>query len=84
MVARKEHDEKVDIWAVGILIYEFLTGDPPFYPNVNSGKSGKQLEAECRQMIQNCKFKFPSNFPSQAKDLVMKILKKNPNQRLSL
>ena len=24
------HDEKVDLWSLGVLCYEFLVGKPPF------------------------------------------------------
>lgn len=30
MVEGKEHNEKVDHWALGVLTYEFLCGVPPF------------------------------------------------------
>jgi len=30
MVEGKEHNEKVDYWALGVLTYEFLVGHPPF------------------------------------------------------
>ena len=30
MVEGKEHNSKVDLWALGVLAYEFLTGTPPF------------------------------------------------------
>lgn len=30
MVEQKEHNEKVDYWALGVLTYEFLIGNPPF------------------------------------------------------
>lgn len=30
MVEGKEHNEKVDYWALGVLTYEFLIGNPPF------------------------------------------------------
>jgi aurora kinase len=30
MVEGKDHNEKVDLWALGVLTYEFLVGVPPF------------------------------------------------------
>lgn len=30
MIEDKEHTEKVDLWALGVLTYEFLVGKPPF------------------------------------------------------
>ena len=30
MVARQSYDHTVDIWSIGILAFEFLTGKPPF------------------------------------------------------
>lgn len=30
MVEGKDHNEKVDLWALGVLTYEFIVGNPPF------------------------------------------------------
>ena len=30
MVEGNFHDEKVDLWSLGVLCYEFLVGKPPF------------------------------------------------------
>jgi aurora kinase len=30
MVEGREHTDKVDLWALGVLTYEFLVGVPPF------------------------------------------------------
>lgn len=30
MISNSHYDHTIDIWSVGILAYEFLTGSPPF------------------------------------------------------
>ena len=30
MVEGKTHNDKVDLWSLGVLCYEFLVGKPPF------------------------------------------------------
>jgi aurora kinase len=39
MVEGREHNEKVDYWALGVLTYEFIVGSPPF--EEMSGYNGK-------------------------------------------
>ncbi|XP_041059638.1 aurora kinase C-like [Carcharodon carcharias] len=75
MIEGKMHDEKVDLWSLGVLCYEFLVGHPPF-------------EAADRQetfrRISKVDLKFPSFITEGAKDLITRLLKHNPNQRLPL
>ena len=30
LLMRKKYDEKIDLWAIGVMIYEFVTGESPF------------------------------------------------------
>jgi serine/threonine protein kinase len=30
MIEGQTHDEKVDLWSLGVLTFEFLVGKPPF------------------------------------------------------
>jgi len=78
-----QHDHMVDIWAVGVLVYELLTGKSPFSPASLSLKL-KEIERGTQQNIVAVKFDFPKEFPPLAKDLVSKILRKNPRTRLNL
>ena len=41
MVEGREHNEKVDYWALGVLTYEFIVGSPPF--EEMSGYNGPSL-----------------------------------------
>ena len=75
-MAKKEgHNEMVDIWALGVLMFEFLAGYAPF-----SGSCPKELYSNIKKL----KINWPVDFPPLAKNLISKILKLNPNERLSL
>ena len=75
-MAKKEgHNEMVDIWALGVLMFEFLAGYAPF-----SGSNPKELYANIKKL----KINWPVDFPPLAKNLITKILKLNPTERLSL
>ena len=75
MINKKSHDCSVDIWNVGVLIFELLVGKPPF-----SGKTQKELYAN----IEKNKIIFAADIDPLAKDLIKKILKTDPKERLSL
>lgn len=75
MVERKPHDANVDIWSLGVLAYEFLTGNAPF---VADGES-----ATFRR-ITTVDLTFPSHVSSGARDLISKLLVHDPAARLPL
>jgi len=75
MVAGDYHDEKVDLWSLGVLCYEFLCGKPPFETASHQ---------ETYQRIINVDLKFPSHVTSGAQDLMRKLLQKTPANRLPL
>lgn len=75
MLTKKGHDTSIDIWSVGILMFELLCGNSPF---VSSNQE------ELFSNIKKHKITWPSDFPPLAKSLVTKILKPNPKERISL
>ncbi|XP_037068191.1 aurora kinase C-like [Pollicipes pollicipes] len=75
MIEGREHDEKVDIWSLGILCYEFLVGRPPFEAETNP---------ETYRRITRVDLRFPSHVSEPARNLVCGLLQKDPAKRLSL
>ena len=69
------HDERVDIWCIGVLLFELLTGTVPFH-----GKDSITLNNN----IKSLKIIWPNDISTTAKNLIMKILKKDPKERISL
>ncbi|KAI8910954.1 kinase-like domain-containing protein [Gorgonomyces haynaldii] len=67
------YGKEVDYWSLGIMLYDMLTGKPPF-----SGGSRKKI----MDSILKSKPKFPNYLTPHAKDLCTKLLKKNAQQRL--
>jgi serine/threonine protein kinase len=65
----------LDHWCIGVLCYELLVGKPPF-------ESETQHDTYKRIVTSTCKF--PSYVSPLAQDLILKLLKKTPSERISL
>ena len=75
IVNNKGHSLAIDLWCIGILLYEMLTGTTPF-------KSTDQ--SALYKMITDGKVKFPDRVPARARVLIMKLLDKDPFSRASI
>jgi len=75
MVAGEYHDEKVDLWSLGVLCYEFLCGKPPFETASHQATY---------QRIMKVDLQFPPHVSAGARDLIRKLLQKTPASRLPL
>jgi len=75
MVEVRGYDEKVDLWSLGVLCYEFLVGEPPF------DAPGKKATFK---RISRVDLNFPAYVSAGARDLITKLLAKDPKMRVSL
>ncbi|XP_006881715.1 PREDICTED: aurora kinase A [Elephantulus edwardii] len=75
MIEGRMHDEKVDLWSLGVLCYEFLVGKPPFETNTYQ---------ETYNRISRVEFTYPDSVTMGARDLISRLLRHNPSQRLTL
>lgn len=67
--------KSVDLWALGCIIYQMISGLPPF-------RAG--TEYLIFQKILKLDLTFPDGFDETAKDLVEKLLQIDPTQRLGM
>ena len=79
-----KHDRSVDIWCVGVLIFELLTGRTPFSPEQKPMVSVAQAQHETKKNIITLNYSFPYDFPMFAKDLVKKIMVLDPAKRIQI
>eukprot|EP01039_Chlorochromonas_danica_P009668 gene9668-10688_t len=75
MVEAREHDATADIWSLGVLLYEFLVGSPPF--------EAEGYRATYRR-ISNVDLRFPPIVSPGARDLISKLLVKEQAKRMKL
>lgn len=75
IVSKQTYDQRTDLWCVGILTFELLTGKPPF-----ESKTQKTTE----KRIKRCVIDYPGYLSKRARDFIGSFLKKNPYERMTL
>ncbi|XP_033835638.1 cGMP-dependent protein kinase 2 isoform X1 [Periophthalmus magnuspinnatus] len=75
VIMNRGHDSAVDLWAMGILLYELLTGSPPF-----SGPDPMKIYTSILRGVE--KVDFPKKIRKRAEDLIRRLCRLNPMERL--
>ncbi len=75
LLQKKYYDYTVDIWGLGVLLFELMHGHSPY--------RAKKIDQIYDNII-NKRMKFSSRISEDVKDLLTKILQIYPSDRLSI
>ncbi|PAA86722.1 hypothetical protein BOX15_Mlig029491g1, partial [Macrostomum lignano] len=83
VLGQEKYDKSCDLWSLGVITYILLCGYPPFYSN-----HGAPISPGMKQRIRDGQYDFPTaewgNVSEDAKDLIRRLLKTDPDQRLTI
>jgi len=74
LVMRRPYCPAVDVWGLGVLLYEFLVGESPFVA---------ETDERVLRNIRRGALKFPPRVSREAQDLITRLLTKVPEDRLT-
>ncbi|TVU15955.1 hypothetical protein EJB05_39500 [Eragrostis curvula] len=74
LVREQPYNHTVDLWSLGVILYELFVGQPPFYTN--------SVYALIRHIVKD-PVKYPDNMSSNFKSFLKGLLNKVPQSRLT-
>lgn len=75
IIQNKGHDKAADWWTLGINLYEFMAGYPPF---------DGPTPLEIYRLIISGNYEFPDDFDADAKDVITLLLAPDPAKRFGV
>lgn len=74
IVDSKGYDYTIDLWMIGVLTYELLTGGPPFM---------SEIKGNTFENIRNVIVRYPNHLSDKSTDFIQKLLVLNPTNRMN-
>jgi hypothetical protein len=75
LVKQKPYDYKIDVWAMGCILYQLCVGKAPF--------TGENLISLGYNIVHNQPPPIPTTYSAELIDLIGRLLEKNPSKRPS-
>lgn len=75
IVNRESYGKEVDVWSFGICLFLWQRGSSPYKA---------KAEPELMKEIKQCEFEYPESMSQDLKDLLKRILVKDPKKRLTI
>lgn len=75
LLKSREYDDKVDVWALGVLAYELVVNRPPFEEDSKNSTYKRIVSGD---------LKFPDTVSSDAQDLIKRLLRHEAKDRIAL
>ncbi|KAM4021291.1 caM kinase-like vesicle-associated protein [Anomaloglossus baeobatrachus] len=86
VVSRHRYGRPVDCWAVGVVMFILLSGNPPFYDE-NEEENSENHNRKIFRKILACEYEFDSPYwdviSASAKDLVSRLMELDQEQRIT-
>ena len=84
MVNDELYDMGIDIWSLGVLLYEMIHGYSPFRAHNNQGQDPKSAQVEIFLNIKNNKYTIDKQITEECTDLIAKLLTTDTKKRIRI